>query len=175
VRVLPNAVDTDLFRPDVDGAQVRRRCDLDGRFVVGFAGTFKAWHGVDILLAAFRDLRQTDPSIHLLLVGDGPLRPALEETVRTTGLEEAVTFAGRVAHDAMPAYLAAMDIAVAPYPALDEFYFSPLKIFEYMAAGRAVLASRVGQVVDLIVDGETGLLFDPGDDTGLVDRIQRLR
>jgi glycosyltransferase involved in cell wall biosynthesis len=75
----------------------------------------------------------------------------------------------------MPAYLAAMDITVAPYPALDEFYFSPLKLFEYMAAGRAVVASRVGQVVDLLVDGETGLLFDPGEEGGLVDRIQRLR
>lgn len=175
IRVLPNAVNPRLFHPGLDGEPVRERFKFDGRFVVGFVGTFKRWHGVDLLFAAFRDLHRADPSTHLLLVGDGPLRPQFEEEVREAGLQDAVTFARGVAHQDVPHYLAAMDVAIAPYPALDDFYFSPLKVFEYMAAGRAVVASRTGQVAEVVVDGVTGLLFEPGDRAGLVNRIQRFQ
>jgi glycosyltransferase involved in cell wall biosynthesis len=75
----------------------------------------------------------------------------------------------------VPLYLAAMDVAVAPYPDLDEFYYSPLKLFEYMTAGRPVVASRVGQVAEILMDGATGLLFEPGDRAGLVRCLQRVR
>src|SRR5262249_39990802 len=133
------------------------------------------WHGLDWLLEAFSELHRADRSSHLLLVGDGPLRLTLEEQVRGAGLREFVTFSGPVSHVEMPDYLAAMDVAVAPYPALPDFYYSPLKLFEYMAAGRAIAASRVGQVAEVIADGVTGLLFDPGDRGGFLDCIGRLR
>jgi glycosyltransferase involved in cell wall biosynthesis len=175
IHVLPNAVDTDLFRADVDGRAVRDRFHLANRFVIGFVGSFKAWHGIDLLLDAFQDLYRSDPQTHLLLVGDGPLRGALKEQVRNMGLEEAVTFAGGVPHGEIPQYLTTMDVAIAPYPALEEFYYSPLKLFEYMAAGRAVVSSRIGQVAEIITDGINGLLFEPGDRAGLVESIQRLR
>ncbi len=86
-----------------------------------------------------------------------------------------MTFAGGVAHQDVPQYLAAMDVAVAPYPALEDFYYSPIKLYEYMAAGRAVVASRVGQVAETIEDGVNGLLFDPGDRTGLINCLRRLQ
>jgi glycosyltransferase involved in cell wall biosynthesis len=175
IHVLPNAVDTDLFRADVDGRAVRDRFQLANRFVVGFVGSFKAWHGIDLLLEAFQDLHRSDPLTHLLLVGDGPLREALEAQVRNMGLEDSVTFAGGVPHREIPQYLATVDAAIAPYPALEDFYYSPLKLFEYMAAGRAVVSSRIGQVAEIITDGVTGLLFEPGDRVGLVECIQRLR
>lgn len=175
VHVLPNAVNPRLFCTDLEAGPVRERFKLDGRFVIGFVGTFKRWHGVDLLLAAFQDLHRADPSTHLLLVGDGPLRLQFDEEVQKAGLKQAVTFAGAVAHQDVPRYLAAMDVTVAPYPALDDFYYSPLKLFEYMAAGRAVVASRAGQVAEAVVDGVTGLLFEPGDHAGLVECIRRLR
>lgn len=175
IHVLPNAVDTALFHSGVDGTTVRQRFNLEGRFVIGFVGTFKRWHGVDFLLSAFEILHEGDPSMHLLLVGDGPMRLQLEEAVRKQGLGGAVTFAGAVAHEEIPPYLAAMDAAVAPYPALPDFYFSPLKVFEYMAAGRAVVASRAGQVAEVVTDGVTGLLFEPGNVADLVGCIGRLR
>jgi glycosyltransferase involved in cell wall biosynthesis len=175
IHVLPNAVNTSLFHTGLQGSPVRERFNLAGRFVIGFVGTFKRWHGVDLLLAAFQDLHSMDPSAHLLLVGDGPLRPQFEERVRSAGLTQAVTFAGGVAHQDVPHYVAAMDVATAPYPALDDFYYSPLKLFEYMAAGRAVVASRVGQVAEAVADGVTGLLFEPGDRAGLVSCIRRLQ
>jgi len=175
IQVLPNAINPGLFHPGLDGKLVRERFKLHGRFVAGFVGTFKGWHGVDLLLSAFQDLHRADPSTHLLLVGDGPLRPGIEEEVRKAGLQDAVTFAGGMAHQDVPHYLAAMDVAIAPYPALEDFYFSPLKVFEYMAAGRAVVASRIGQVAEVVVDGVTGLLYEPGDRAGLVNCIQRLQ
>lgn len=90
-------------------------------------------------------------------------------------MQGAVTFAGKVAHKDVPQYLAAMDVTVAPYPALDEFYYSPIKLFEYMAAGRAVVASRVGQVAEVLVDGDTGLLYEPGDRADLLHCLQKIR
>ncbi len=175
IRVLPNAVDTRLFHAGLNGQPVRERLNLDGRFVIGFVGTFKRWHGVELLLQAFQELHGADPSIHLLLVGDGPLLPHFDDEVRKAGLEEAVTFAGGVPHQDVPQYLAAMDVAIAPYPALEDFYYSPIKLFEYMAAGRPVVASRVGQVAEVVLDGVTGLLFEPGDCPSLVDCIRRLQ
>jgi glycosyltransferase involved in cell wall biosynthesis len=175
IQVLPNAVNPELFRMASDGSEVRKRLNLDGHFVVGFVGTFRPWHGVDLLLSAFEDLYRMDPLAHLLLLGDGPLRPVFEDQIRNAGLQGAVTFAGRIAHHAVPQYLAAMDVAVAPYPDLDEFYYSPLKLFEYMTAGRPVVASRVGQVAEILMDGATGLLFEPGDRAGLLRCLQRVR
>ncbi len=175
VRILPNAVDTSLFRTAADDLSLRSRLKLDGRFVVGFVGSFKAWHGVDFLLKAFVRLYGEDGSFHLLLVGDGPMRAALEEETRRLGLQEAVTFVGNVPHEEVPQYLAVMDVAVAPYPALEDFYYSPLKLYEYMAASRAVVASRIGQVAEVVADGLTGLLYEPGDREGLIQCIRQLR
>ena len=175
IHVLPNAVDTDQFHPSLDGHALRDRLQFGDRFVIGFVGSFKAWHGVDLLLDAFHDLYQSDRSAHLLLVGDGPLREALQAQVRNLGLQGAVTFAGVVPHAEIPQYLATMQLAIAPYPALEDFYYSPLKLFEYMAAGLAVVSSRIGQVAEVITDGVNGLLFTPGNRSGLVECIQRLR
>lgn len=174
-RILPNAADARLFHLNLEGESVRNRFNLHGRFVVGFVGAFRPWHGVDLMLDGFEEFHREDSSSHLLLVGDGPSRPLYEDKVRKMKLQEAVTFVGGVAHEDVPGFLAAMDVAVAPYPAVEDFYYSPLKLFEYMAAGRAVVASRIGQVAEIIVDGVTGLLFDPGDRSGLVSSIRSLR
>lgn len=175
IHVLANAANPRLFHMAVDGKPLRERLNFNGRFVIGFVGMFRPWHGIDLLISALEDLQRAGPPVHLLLVGDGPLRQQFEAEVRKKGLQEAVTFAGGVAHQDVPEYLAAMDVAVAPYPALDDFYFSPIKLYEYMAAGRAVVASRVGQIAETIQDGVNGLLYDPGDRTGLVNCLRRLQ
>jgi glycosyltransferase involved in cell wall biosynthesis len=175
VRILPNAVDTSLFGIETDDTSLRRRTNLDDHFVVGFVGSFKAWHGVDFLFKAFARLCGEDTSYHLLLVGDGPMRAALEDETRRLGLRGAVTFVGSVAHEDVPRYLGLMDVAVAPYPPLRDFYYSPLKLYEYMAAGRAIVASKIGQVREAVTDGRTGLLYEPDDVEGLLDCLRRLR
>jgi len=175
IQALPNGVNTELFSGSSNGKAVRERLNRNGQFTVGFVGTFRPWHGVELLLAAFEEMHRVDPGTHLLLVGDGPLRPRFEQQIREAGLEGAVTFAGKIAHQEVPQYLAAMDVAVAPYPALDEFYYSPIKLFEYMAASRAIVASRVGQVGEILVNGETALLFEPGDKASLLHCLLRMR
>src|SRR5215472_13112655 len=86
IHVAPSAVNPRLFDLGLDGSLVRQRLNLEGRFVVGFVGSFKRWHGVDLLLTAFRELHRADPSIHLLLEGDGPLRSQCEKEVQDAGL-----------------------------------------------------------------------------------------
>jgi glycosyltransferase involved in cell wall biosynthesis len=167
IAVVPNGVDVDLFQPQ----GTARRDGLDGKFVVGFVGSLKPWHGVEVLAAAFRRLAD-DRRFHLLVVGHGPLDKELEALGED--LPGRVTRVGGVPHGEVPAYLRAMDLAVAPYPALDRFYYSPLKVLEYMAAGRAVVASRIGQLGEVLRDGETGVLIPPGDPAALAGAIRRL-
>lgn len=159
VHVVPNAVDPRRFDPDL----APRLAPEPGTFVVGFVGTLKPWHGLPVLAEAFARLTEQCPGARLLLVGDGPERRALEDMLAARGLRGRVHFTGAVDPDEVPGWLASMDVAVAPYPALEQFYFSPLKIFEYLAAGRPVVASRIGQVTELLRDGVTGLLVRPGD------------
>jgi glycosyltransferase involved in cell wall biosynthesis len=179
IHVLPNAVDPQRFAPHRPAAQqrdktVRAQYQLESKHVIGFVGSLKPWHGTETLLEAFRRLHATAANTHLLIVGDGPAREELEKYTHTHGLEGAVTFTGNVSYDDVPQYLAAMDIAVAPYVANENFYFSPIKIFEYMAMGKPVVAGKIGQVEEVIADGETGLLFAPGNIDQLAAALARL-
>lgn len=167
IDVVPNGVDAELF--EVQGETLRE--GLEGRIVIGFVGGLRPWHGVELLAAAFRELA-TDPRLHLLVVGDGPEAQRIEALKRE--LPSRVTWVGAVPHRQVPAWVRAIDIAVAPYPALEKFYYSPLKVLEYMAAGRAVVASEVGQLRDLIRPGWTGLLVAPGEPAALVRAIRSL-
>lgn len=171
VFVLPNGVDTERFHPSGPVASPMPEVDAP---VIGFVGSLKPWHGLDTLLDALRTLRDRDVPAHLLIVGDGPLRAWIEGYVSGAGLTDRVTLTGWVGHDAVPSLVRSVDIAVAPYPPLDDFYFSPLKLYEYLAAGRAVVASAIGQVEQAIDDGRTGLLVPAGDPSGLANALERL-
>jgi glycosyltransferase involved in cell wall biosynthesis len=174
VSCLANGVDTHRFHPDADPEPIRARHSLGKRPVIGFVGSLKPWHGVDSLLDAMVQLRKRQLDCRLLIVGEGPgLEPA-RERVRNEGLEQHVLLAGKVRHEEIPAYLAAMDLTVAPYCAEQGFYFSPLKVLESLAAGRPVVAPRLGQLTELITHGVTGLLYEAGDVDGLAANVQAL-
>ena len=95
----------------------------------------------------------------------------LEHVLKSGEFGERVIFAGYVPHDEIPVHLAAMDIVLAPYPRLEFFYYSPLKIFEYLAAGKAVVASRIGQIQEIIQDGINGALFEPDNFEDLQQQV----
>ncbi len=167
IMVVPNGVDSGLFCADGP----RYSDSLEGKFVVGFVGSLKPWHGIGTLAEAFRTLAE-DSRFHLLVVGDGPMAKTLESL--SNDCPGQITLVRAVPHAEVPSYVRAMDVAVAPYPPLDRFYFSPLKVLEYMAAGRAIVASRIGQLEELIEHGRTGLLVVPGDVRALVEAVHGL-
>ncbi len=172
VEVLPNAVNPERVRPDGRRETVRRTLGFEDDFVVGFVGSLKPWHGVEVLLEAFRRLAEREPRARLLLVGDGPEREKIE--AHAADMTGRVVLTGPVGHEMVLGYLEAMDVCTAPYSTAKDFYFSPLKVFEYMAMGRPVVASRVAQIIDLIKPEETGLLVEPGDPNALAEALARV-
>ncbi len=166
VHVVPNGVATHRFDP-----APRPRGDA---LVVGFVGTLKPWHGLAILVEAARIARGREVPLRLLVVGDGPERGELEAQLRSSGLADVTELTGAVSPGEIPGLIARMDVAVAPYPDLPDFYFSPLKIMEYMAAGRATVASRIGDIDGLIVHGENGMLCHPGQASAIADALVQL-
>ena len=171
IQVVPNGVSPNRFSPGLAPTLPRPA----GAFTVGFVGTLKPWHGLSILVEAFARLRRRHPEARLLIVGDGPERDRLVADLAAVGSTEAVHLAGAVDASAVPGWLASMDVGVAPYPPLAHFYFSPLKVYEYMATGLPVVASRIGQLKSLIEEGRNGLLVTPGDAAGLAAALERLR
>jgi glycosyltransferase involved in cell wall biosynthesis len=171
VHVIPNGVNSNRFHPGVAPGCSRN----NGEFTVGFVGNLRPWHGLEILIDAFAVFHDKNANSRLLIVGDGPIRQVLEEDVRLRRLQESVHFMGTVSHDAVPALLASMNVAVAPYPQSTRFYFSPLKVYEYMAAGLPVVASRIGQLDELIRHECNGLLCPPGDVGAFTQALERLR
>jgi glycosyltransferase involved in cell wall biosynthesis len=169
--------DTDRFRPGAAGPVPFER--RPGDLVAVFAGAFRPWHGAIHLVEAMRRIETTGtPAVRAVLAGDGPELPRVREAAR--GLER-VTFAGAVAHDTMPALLAAADVGVAPFdvhahaPLSIAFYWSPLKVFEYMASGLPVVAPDIAGLRRIVTDGREGALYDPADGGALARTLERLR
>jgi glycosyltransferase involved in cell wall biosynthesis len=177
VTVVANGVNLERFNDEADGVGWRRRLAAsDDDFVVGFVGRVRPWHGVEHLIDAVGSLAAADNSLRLCIVGNcGDLAGELADRCRAAGLDGRVTFTGAVAPDEIPAVLQSMDVLTAPYPDVPDFYFSPLKVFEYMAAARPIVASATGQIVEVLSHEKTALLVPPGDVTALADALGRLR
>ncbi len=174
VRVVPNGANVDRFAPERIGGQaraVRSALELDRAEVIGFAGSLKPWHGVHVLLEAAGRLAAVRPLLRVLIVGDGPLLPALQAGIPEPLLDR-VRFTGAVPGSAVPAHVGAFDIATAPYLPSDDFYFSPLKVVEAMAAARPVVASRFPSIERML--GATGRLVQPGDPVALAGALADL-
>lgn len=169
IHVVPNGVDLAVFR-NLPSPPETLRARLRGRFVVVFLGSLKPWHGIENLCRAFRKLRAKVPAAHLLVVGEGPMLGYLEKTAAELG-PDAITLTGAVPHQAVPGLLAFADVGVAPYPELEDFYFCPLKVIEYQAAGLPVVASDLGDMARLVAHGRNGLLVPPGDTRALAQAL----
>jgi glycosyltransferase involved in cell wall biosynthesis len=173
IRVVPNGADVGRFHPAASDPEVRKRLG-EASVVVGFVGSFARFHGIDQLQRAIDFLCGARTDVRFLLVGSGELSEDLKAHCLREGLDGRVHFAGHVPPEQVPGLMASADILLAPYEAQEFFYLSPIKIFEYMAVGRAVLAAGVGQIGEIIEDGVTGLLYDPADLRSLTDSLIRL-
>jgi glycosyltransferase involved in cell wall biosynthesis len=137
--------------------------------ILGFVGFIRAWHGLDALLLAMA--QHGDERVKLLIAGSGPERSNLERQIRELGLSARVNFSGLVQREQVPLLLSEIDIAVQPKVVC---YASPLKIFEYMAAGCAIVAPDQPNIREVLRNGATALLFDPGQENAMWRAILRL-
>ncbi|MCP4419992.1 MAG: glycosyltransferase family 4 protein [Chloroflexi bacterium] len=168
ISVIPNGVTVSLFNQPVDTTQIRAELGVGDAPIIMFVGGFQMWHGLDKLLEAVAVVVNILPEVRLLLVGDGPARPFVEETIHRLNLRKQVSITGFQPHARIPKLLAIADVVSLPYPKLpQEMWFSPLKLYEYMAAGKAIVASNAGQIKHVIRHNENGLLVTPGDVTEL--------
>lgn len=171
ILVNPNGVDTDIYRPGIDGSVIRQKFNIGTQeIVIGFVGTFGPWHGAEILAQAFVRLLQNHPelrnNVRLLLVGDGASMPATRSCLASADCLDRVVFAGTVAQSEGASHLAACDILASPHvpnPDASRFFGSPTKLFEYMAMGRAIVASDLEQIGQVLETGKTALMAPPGD------------
>ena len=171
IEVIPNGVHPERFPElsDSDRRRGRLALGIEAPHVLGFQGGFQSFHGLDRL----RDLMlwtARRPDVHWLMIGDGPGRAALEQAV--AGRVRA-TFLGRRPPESMGPLLGLIDIALAPHEFAGVFYFCPLKILEYTAAGCAIIAGDQGDVSSLLDDGRAGILVADGEFTSWTNALDR--
>lgn len=163
VVVVPNAADPEAFKP--------MPCvQNEDSFTVGFVGGFFPWHGVHLLVDALALLRQEGHSIKAIFVGDGPERSSIEKRISALGLEGVIELAGKVSHANLPSVIARFDVGVMPD---SNEYGSPMKIFEYMAVGKPVVAPDYVPILDAYVDGIHGFIFPRRDAKALASCLRR--
>jgi glycosyltransferase involved in cell wall biosynthesis len=173
ILVTPNGVDTEHFQRVADGQQLRRELGLEGAFVVGWSGSFRGFHGLELAIEAMTRLQDSDRKLRLLLIGDGERRSELEHRVADAGLDS-IIFTGAVTYQDMPTYLSACDAGLLLSPKAGPFYYSPVKIREYMACGLAVISHGLGELGELLEDGDNAIVIPPNDVSALTAAIMRL-
>lgn len=174
ITVVLNGANVELFSKARDSAKLRDQFGLSDEPAIVFVGSFQPWHGVDLLLESYCEVVKTNPASQLLLVGDGVGCEKARQQVRCLGLDEKVKFLGRLTQEQVAAILNIAKIVVAPYP-FDhcDIVGTPLKLIEYMAAGRAIVASTAS-IHEIIEDGVTGLRVPPANALALAEAISRL-
>jgi glycosyltransferase involved in cell wall biosynthesis len=180
IRVNPNAVDPDYFYPGRGRESGRRELGVEpGEVVVGFAGSFSLWHGIEVLEQAIVQLLGNRPACHLrfVLMGNGLLHAEMRSALAAYEKTREVIFTGSLPSHKVAEYLDACDILVSPHipmPDGSRFFGSPTKIFEYMAMGKGIVASRIEQIAEVLEHDRTAWLVTPGDVNELAEAIMRL-
>jgi glycosyltransferase involved in cell wall biosynthesis len=169
--IIPNGVDLTLFSPGEPDADLLRANDLEGRFVIGWVGGFRPFHGLGSIPAIADRLRAVLPGAVLCLVGTGPERE--EVARRTARLGDVVRFVGPISQSDVPRWLRSFDACLLLADS-DDFHYSPLKLYEYMGCGRPVVAAAVGEVRSVVSDNRSGMLVPPKDPGAVVEALCRL-
>ncbi len=156
--VIPNGINRERFGTAPPAEEAKRTLGLQGSTVLGFVGFIRPWHGLDRVIEFLA--AEPDRRLHLLMVGDGPARATLEALADRLKVRERVTFTGIVDRDRVAAHIAAFDVALQP-AVVD--YASPLKLFEYLALGKAIVAPASPNIMEILTHEQNALLFDPAD------------
>ncbi len=172
ILITPTGVDLDLFGRagrDGDTGALREQLGLTDRFVIGWVGSFRPFHALEVAVEAAANVH----GAALLLIGDGPERARVEALARDRGVHLVTT--GTVPHVELPAYLDVMDVGLVLAAQGQTYHYSPLKLGEYLAAGLPVVAPRIEQIAERLTDGVDAILVPPGDQNALTESLIRLR
>jgi len=169
ITVVQNGVGVEFLSDHINGAEIRRRFGFADGVVLGFTGFIREWHGLDRVIEL---IAESDPVLNLccLIVGDGPAISELRRLTVQHGLERRVIFAGLILRNEIVDYVAAFDVALQPQVVP---YASPLKLFEYMAMGRAIVAPATPNILEVLTDREAAL-FDPTDPQAFRRAVKQL-
>jgi len=168
--VIPNGIDPERFAEAQNSETAKSALGLSGRLILGFTGFMRDWHGLSEVLDWMAGA-PVPKHIHLLLVGDGPALDGLKALEARLNLADRVTFAGLVDRDMVAKMVAVFDIALQPKSVE---YASPLKLFEYMALGKAIVAPDQPNIREVLHADVSGLLFDPAEPASMTAAIARL-
>jgi len=169
ITVVPNGINPNRFVAVSSMEAAKASLGLDGQVILGFVGFMREWHGLERVVDWLATTKSNNRSI--LFVGDGPARAALEQRAIVLGVRDHVRFTGVVGRDQIAQYIAAFDVALQPQVVE---YASPLKLFEYLALGKAVVAPATPNIREILTDGKNAILFDPRDDLALSHAIERV-
>ncbi len=170
IAVIPNGINRAHFAVSPAPTFAKAQHGLADRLVLGFTGFVREWHGVDRVIR-WMATSAAPSNLHLVIVGDGPVRADLEAQARQLKVSERVRFTGVIHREQVPAWVAAFDIALQPAVVP---YASPLKLMEYLVMGKAIIAPRTPNLLEVLRDGENALMFDADTPTGFEDALSRL-
>lgn len=174
VIVTPNRVDSSLFNPQVEGRKILEKYNLTGKKVIGWIGSFRGFHGIDHIVEAFALIEKKYPDVVLMLIGDGNQMAEIKKLIHLKKIEDKVMLAGRQQFTDIPEYVSNFDIAIVSARAAKGFHYSPLKLREYKATGKAVIAPNAGELPELFTDGKDLLLYETGNISNLAERMEEL-
>lgn len=173
--VIPNGADPDKFAPTHRDPILSSQYNLHKNTVIGWVGSLDGeWSGLGNLIKMAKKVLSIQQNVIFLFVGGGKNKERFEQVFQENGFLERVILPGTIPYKDVPRYFSLMDIAIAPYPQLDFWYPSSMKVFEYMSSGKAVVASKVGQIKEVIIDGYNGCLFDPDIEDDLTNKVLML-
>ena len=175
----PNGADPNIYHPDIDSSRIRAKYKLQDKNVVGFIGTFGEWHGVIEMCEAIKLFFENNilRDTVFILIGDGVLFDQSQDYFKDCNYKENIIFTGSVDQEKAPEYLSACDIFLSPHIENKDgsnFFGSPTKLFEYMAMGKAIIASDLGQIGDIIQHNYSGYKVQPGNSEDLAIAIKSL-
>lgn len=173
ILISPMAVDPFLFDQQIN-TELRKELGLNDKIVIGWTGSFRSFHGLDLLVKAFQRVNMREPKSRLLLIGDGFERNSLEDLVKELQLSDAVIFTGKLPFAKIPSYVAAFDIAVVSARSSEGFHYSPLKLREYLMAGKPVLAPFAGDIPQRFMDNFHLKLYKVGNVEELTTKLNEL-
>jgi len=177
----PNGIDERKYNPQIKCDDVKQKYNLENKIVIGFIGTFGQWHGAENIALAFGKLLKKYPEYKnkakLFMIGDGVRMPIVKKHILEFGLQENVVLTGLIRQDQGAKFLNACDIlinATVPNPDGSEFFGSPTKLFEYMAMGKAIICSDMAQMSEILEQGKTAYMVEPGNIDELATAMKEL-